>query len=710
LNKGAYVELNITKVLTTGAATTGKTCTKHYIFGLPPPDQYTSTDVFESMERHYAYYSAIVDPQDPCEWKIATLDTILAMIKSNISKKKGIKFDDKLGFDIQIDLPPTARTSETQVSFKDPGDVPATLADPKVETVHSVNQKRNYTIKKLLDPKVRISGEVLSVHWIHFVDGGGQSEFLELLPALVSNVTVTIYVIDLCRKPDEPCNDFFTINDRPQGTRKTYLTGKELFERFLKTVCSQKDDIRCKVLFVGTHYDSSPEILRNLEEWDQLIRTFWNEYDTDRKVKIIKTTHNRNVHAIDANFRGDGEQIAAKDMRKKLAQCCVQRKVAIAEFLIEEDLKSSLLAQKHHGILTYSECQEITKQYARENTLKKALQYFHELNEYIFFPREGLVFTKPGVLVRIISKFIKVANYCRGDSSSHVNFWKFGLISDKDLNEILEYHLPHEELSTTTYLVYRPRVFEGKELLKVLQNLFIAASCADWSAHFIPCVLPPCSKTDDINKSTLEFMKKNHPLLLTFNRGSIPRGLFCGVVTYLMDTCGWIIRPGNKQNYRTLIEFEIPGRYKVVLVEDFKLIRVHAARTARKSVRLKVRKNIADGVETVGKKFYGTEDDSIICPNASFTCSCSEQLQSHVASVVSHETDAMERRLVCEKSGEDVLFTKDHYDWLHEVEDPRSSSGIILLCFKLCILVMYRICGNFLQFHHLLSLVKILSC
>ena len=42
-----------------------------------------------------------------------------------------------------------------------------------------------------------------------FVNGGGQSEFLELLPALVSNVTVTIYVIDLSRKPDNFCNDFF---------------------------------------------------------------------------------------------------------------------------------------------------------------------------------------------------------------------------------------------------------------------------------------------------------------------------------------------------------------------------------------------------------------------------------------------------------------------------------------------------------------------
>ena len=49
LNKGAYVVLNITKVLTTGAATAGKICTKHYIFDKPPPDQYTIVQMCSSQ-------------------------------------------------------------------------------------------------------------------------------------------------------------------------------------------------------------------------------------------------------------------------------------------------------------------------------------------------------------------------------------------------------------------------------------------------------------------------------------------------------------------------------------------------------------------------------------------------------------------------------------------------------------------------------------
>jgi hypothetical protein len=686
LNKGAYVVLNVTKVLTTGAATAGKTCTKHYIFGLPKPDQYTSTDVCDPMERRYAYDSATVDSQDPpCIWNISTLSTTLEMIKNSIDPNNGniLEYDPELRFDVLIDPPPTASTTGTQLSIEDPEDVPATPVHSKDKAVYSVTQEQTDAIKKLLDSK--ISGKVLNLHWIHFVDGGGQSEFLELLPALVSNVTVTVYVIDLSKKPDEPCNDFFTINDRPQGTRKTYLTGKELFERFLKTVCSQKE---CKVMFVGTHYDGSCKRKDNLKKWNQLIRVLWSEYKAD-KVKIVKTTHvNGNVHAIHANSRNPGAQLIAKDMRKKLTKCCVERRVAIAEYLIEEALKSSSLAQENKGILTYSECQHITKKYANENVLEKALRYFHELNEYFYFPGEGLVFTKPCVLVQIISKLIKVANHCRSSHGDGIplKFWKFGLISDEDkcLDKILDLGEDNTE-GKATDLYYRSEVFEGKQLLRVLKNLSIAAYSTNWSAYFIPCVLPPCTKPDDINVDTRNFMIENRPLLLTFKKdkegrkGSIPRGLFCGLVTHLIDEYGWEIREGNEQNYRTLIEFEIPGRYKLVLVEDFKLacIRVHVAKAARKPLRLEARQNITDGVATVGKKFYGTEDDSIMYPNASFECSCprsKENELSHIASVVSHET---ERRLVCEESGEDVAFTTEHFNWLHENEYRRSSGMYI---------------------------------
>ena len=635
----------------TGAATAGKTCTKHYIFDIPPPDQYTSTDVFESMERHYAYYTATVDPNDPCKWMIATLDTTLAMIKSCVSSKreKNLEFDNKLGFDVQTDSPPMTSNTDTQVDPELADEsTPMTNApvQPKLETGYSVTERQSDAIRKLLDPRLKMSGEVLNVRWIHFVDGGGQSEFLELLPALVSNVTVTIYVIDLTRKPDATCNDHFTINDQPQGTRETHLTGEEILKRFLKTISSQKEKVKKekeeekreekekkeeeekrKVMFVGTHYDS-PEALSNLEKWNESIKDFWKEFHLEKKVIIIKTDKKHNIHAINANYRGNDDnqhQTAAKYMRQELANCCVERKVAIADFLIEEDLKSSPLAQEHHGILSYSECKEITKEYVKESTLKRALQYFHELNEFLFFQFEDsddLVFTKPSVLVQIISKLIKVAYDCRTDSTSFPQFWKLGIISNKDLNDILDYPLPHEELQITRY--YRPSTFVEKQLLKVLQTLYIAAPRDDCSEHFIPCVLPPCSNIEDINEITSDFMKDNHPLLLTFKGGSIPRGLFCRLVTYLMDKCGWKIRPGNDQNYRTLIEFVITTEmYKLVLVEEFELIRVHVAQEADESVHLDIRKKIAAGVEAVSKNFYGSEGDSIIDPSVSFQCLCS---------------------------------------------------------------------------------------
>ena len=66
------------------------------------------------------------------------------------------------------------------------------------------------------------------------------------------------------------------------------------------------------------------------------------------------------------------------------------------------------------------------------------------------FHMKVLFLQKPGVLVQIISKLIKVANCCRSDYSSHMKFWKFGIISNEDLKEILDYRLPDEEFNATT--------------------------------------------------------------------------------------------------------------------------------------------------------------------------------------------------------------------------------------------------------------------
>ena len=604
------------------------------------------------------------------------------------------------------DSPPTASTTDTQVSAEGSDSPPtANTTDTQVsaegsEDVRSVTQKQSHTIKQLLDAK--ISGKVFNVCWIHFVDGGGQSEFLELLPALVSNVTVTIYVIDLSMKPDEHCNDFFTIKNLPQGTRKTSLTGKELFERFLKTICSQKDDKKCKVMFVGTHYDNAAERESNLKEWNGLIQVLWNEYIAD-EVEIIKTTQNSIVHAINANSPGDNEQKAL--MRKQLTECCIEKNVAIAEFLIEEDLKSSPLAQKkeNNGILTYSECQKITKQYATENTLKKALQYFHELSEYFYFPGEQLVFTKPHILVQIISKLIKVANYCRSSPGSGIalKFWKFGLISDKDLNEILKYKdLPGEENTegNATNKYYRPGVFEGKQLLMVLQNLSIAAHyarspgycarllaycarspayCARSPAYFIPCVLPPCTKPNDMNEDTRNFMMKNPPLLLIFKKdkggkiSSIPRGLFCGLVTYLIDKCtvAWEFRPVKTQNYRTLIEFQ-RGDYRIVLEENFEYIQVYAAQSAPK---FKIRQEIVNSINAICTKFFSTKCASTIEPDAFFMHECKCSTSKHITKVKYNTKD--EPMLFCNDCNQEEPCTEDQIGWLEDLQ----SSGMCIL-------------------------------
>ena len=762
LNKGTCVVLNITKILTTGAATAGKTCTKHYIFDMPPPKQYNSTDAYEPMERHYAYDSAVADLHNHCRWNVATLGTTFDMIKKCLHLK-GKHIEDKkdLGFDVQIDVYSTPSGTDAQVN-------------PEHGTRQgrsAVTQGRSKALKKLLDHTQNMSGDILHLNWIHYVDGGGQSEFLELLPALVSNVTVTVYVVDLSITPDDFCNDYFTINNQPQGDteQKTRLTGKEIFERFIMTINSQAqtDKEKCKVMFVGTHYSRHSShkelIMSNLKKWNKVIVEVWSKNDTAKKVEIIKTADMFNVHAIDANYRekgdnqhhggdnqhheegtnqhhgqsdnqqlgdgnsqhhgqgdsqhhgeGDNQQLgkgdiqhgedddiqqptAAEYMRKKLVECCIKESVAIAEFLIEEDLKTSPTAQENYGILSYSECLKFTCSYANETTLKKALRYFHGLNEFVVYfepagensgdPKPDLVFTKPGILVQIISRLIKVANCYRRDPTTNripETFKIDGMISEDNLVVISNYPLRHGEKADENFNIakyFRKDIFDAKKLLKVLQKLLIAASHTG-SEYFIPCVLPPLNDKE----YTSHFMENNNPLLITF-KGCVPRGLFCGLVTYLLDECGWEIRPKNNQNYRTLIEFLTPkGRqYKVVLKDTFKAIYIYVDVCVAPKEHLTIRREIVDGIRTVCKKFYDSDDGCNMNSDASFHCPCKRGSVSHIANVITCENKT-QPRLQCEETADIVHVVPEmegcYYAWLHGHEKPWQS-GILIVIYYL---------------------------
>ena len=94
LEKEGYVQLTISKVLITGAAGSGKTCTKCLLYKLPPPPpkERHSTELFEQMKR--AQYSreikhdiAIADDYD---WVVIESDSdqLYVMLAVTIESKE----------------------------------------------------------------------------------------------------------------------------------------------------------------------------------------------------------------------------------------------------------------------------------------------------------------------------------------------------------------------------------------------------------------------------------------------------------------------------------------------------------------------------------------------------------------------------------------------------------------------------------------------
>ena len=67
-NEG-HVELDISKVILTGAAGSGKTCTKLLLYKLPPPAQRHSTELIEPMDRAYIKHELAYHEKDDSEYE-----------------------------------------------------------------------------------------------------------------------------------------------------------------------------------------------------------------------------------------------------------------------------------------------------------------------------------------------------------------------------------------------------------------------------------------------------------------------------------------------------------------------------------------------------------------------------------------------------------------------------------------------------------------
>ena len=213
--KRGYILTDLTMCLATGAPGSGKTQLRYLLYGLIPPNVRISTACIEEAQRAVISDLNSEDPKE-VKWKLVDSGKLKEMVAEGVSA--GVEGIDDPTSSFTPHQPGTKQLGEDTASQFVDTVMPITEATDKPEQRVKTKPTHRSTpelpetadILKLMKT-MSASKQPLRVHWMHFIDSGGQPQFLEILPAFICNISLLLLLVKLSeRLSDFPTVEYFT--------------------------------------------------------------------------------------------------------------------------------------------------------------------------------------------------------------------------------------------------------------------------------------------------------------------------------------------------------------------------------------------------------------------------------------------------------------------------------------------------------------------
>ena len=374
---------------------------------------------------------------------------------------------------------------------------------------------------------------------VYLTDTGGQIEFQELLPVLVSGPSLFFLVFRL----DHDLNKRFTVEYvRPNGTLsepyQSTFTVKEALLQALASIASmvtyinrggEQVSLKSQVFFVGTHKDMVSQV--QIDRIDHALQQLVTSTGLYHKGIIQHGTKSRMLLAVN-NLSDDDSDI-------QLVQAAVERLGKWGGFSVRAPpswLIFSLIIRQHEGrVLSYEQCFEIARQCGilTQEELNEALWFLHTKVGLIrHFQGEGLkdlqkiVIQDPQVLFDMITDLVvETFTFDKADPVVREDFKKKGIFPFSIF----------ERISGSSGHLLTP-----SRLVNLLEHLHIIAPLEEEGEkkYFMPCVLSHAQPAEAISgisgEQSAEPSSNSSSLLIGFRCGYCPKGLFAALVVYLL--------------------------------------------------------------------------------------------------------------------------------------------------------------------------------
>ena len=461
-----------------------------------------------------------------------------------------------------------------------PQDLPSASSTSPPPQVHCPRLPGSYVppieiVKVALKNKGKKGLEVLQQHFqktwsLYLTNTGGQMEFQEVLPLLVSGPSMFFFTFRL----DRDLNERYDIEyEHPDGARaKPYTSTLTTMEGILQTLATiaamgtfvyqglqkRKLPLRPKVFLVGTHKDKLDSAIANerIASIDQQLQR-----------AIQATSHYENLveFATDTQLIFAVNNFSESDSDFKDIRLAVERVIVRDEFQMTSPahwlIFSLALRKLESEVVSYDQCLEIARQCGlADDEFDQALKFIHSKMGLIrYFPYEDvkkLVVIQPQFLFDKVTELI-IDTFTFEKTGKHQTdeFRHKGIFSLSKFESI--------GLREKTNNMISPFQFA-----KLLERLRIAAPLhlKGEKKYFLPCVLAHSAKEGTISKM-LTSTSVPH-LMITFECGYCPKGLAGALIKYLIADEAqsryiWQLR--HKKIFRNQVSFKVGPHDTVIL-------------------------------------------------------------------------------------------------------------------------------------------------
>jgi Ran GTPase-activating protein (RanGAP) involved in mRNA processing and transport len=413
--------------------------------------------------------------------------------------------------------------------------------------------------------------EQLESSWsLYLTNTGGQPEFQEYLPFLISGPTIFFITFPLHRDLNEP----YTIEYQyPDGRAKSYPSPTTLLEELLQTLATInalrytvvdenecRTEVRPKVFFIGTHKDCVQDA-NAIHGIDKQIKRCVEQTPLYHMVQIAETSKQmiftvNNLSENDDDFQKIRTKVQRTVTEKYLKEFTVKCPTSwlVLSLILRERYQSS-------RVLCIDDCLDIAREcgISSSTEMKHALSFIHSrlglIRYYSVEELNTLVVVDPQIIFDKISELI-ISTFINDPAEEYEieDFKHKGIFSEALMKKVSDKCCSSsQQLLSFTWLA---------DLLNYLRIAALFKDLDGTRKYFFPSALTHAPESSSKLAQTIS------PVLVAFKGGFCPRGISGALIKCLMTNemkskQKW--RLLTKKIFRNQVSFRIQGYGTITL-------------------------------------------------------------------------------------------------------------------------------------------------